>query len=140
MKYKKLLVLTGAISFFIFVSQAHAEIVQGNASSSTSVTTNIQGSGSVHTYIQSTVNGQTQTVEGDKPGTYVLNNSSEGTNSNNKNSVTITISQSPTPTASPSSRPTPQTKVLQASYMNVFSDVRLWFHQAVQDLLSFFHL
>ena len=138
MKYKILVILIGTAILLSVAPSSYAEIIQGDASSSTSVTTNMQGSGEVHTYIQSTVNGQTKTLESNKPGTYTLNNSSSGSASSSKSTVHITISTTPSPTPTATLSATP--KVVHATYMNVFTDIRLLFHDAVQQLLSFFHL
>lgn len=140
MKYNIALII-GLIGILGCASIAHAEIIQGQATSNTSVTTNIQGSGQVHTYIRSTVNGQTKTVEGDKPGTYILNNSSSGSTSSSKSTVTITtpLTQTPTPTPTVSATPTP-TKGQSYTYMKLFTSIRLFFHKEIQQLLFFFHL
>lgn len=138
MKYKELFLIIAIASLLSTAPLSYADIIQGDASSSTSVTTNIQGSGEVHTYIQSTVNGQTKTLESNKPGTYTLNNNSSGSASSSKSTEHIAISTNPTPT--PIATPSAVQKDIHATYMNVFTDVRLLFHEAVQQLLSFFRL
>lgn len=138
MKYKELFLIIAIASLLSTAPLSYADIIQGDASSSTSVTTNIQGSGEVHTYIQSTVNGQTKTLESNKPGTYTLNNNSSGNASSSKSTEHIAISTNPTPT--PIATPSAVPKDIHATYMNVFTDVRLLFHEAVQQLLSFFRL
>lgn len=60
-----------------YLSQTN--IQEGDSSSYSTVTTQTEGQGTVHTHIQSTVNGVTKTLDSDKPGTYTVENSGNPT-------------------------------------------------------------
>lgn len=118
------------ILFMFFTKPSSAAIIQGNAVSNTSVTTNIQGSGEVHTYIKSTVNGVTKVVEGDQPGTYTLNNSSD---IKATTTPSITPTKSATPTATITPKPTPK------SFLYPIIHLREFFQNLFKMIFPFFN-
>jgi hypothetical protein len=98
---RKSIILT--IILFILSSQlAYADDVQqGAASSQTTVQNTIQGPGSVSSHTESTVNGQTQTLDVNTPGTYTLNNSvPDSTTSNFPKKVIAPVMPSVVPSVS----------------------------------------
>ena len=122
--------------FLIIPTQTQAFVVQGNSSSTSTSTTTIEGSGSVTTHIQSTVNGSTKTFDSNIPGTYILENSSDDTD------VRIT----PRETLIPSSFATP-TAITKHDNENKLphtlafvGKIQSFFHETIQKLLSLFHL
>lgn len=77
---RKIFIFVTAILLFIISSKKIlAEVIQGNSSAQSSVTTNVSGNGQVHTRIEIEQNGVKKVVESDKPGKIevkVENNSS----------------------------------------------------------------
>lgn len=82
-------------------SFSQTNIQEGSSSSYSTITTQTEGQGSVHTHIQSTVNGVTKTLDSDKPGTYTVENSGNSTH------MTTPITQQQTLTQSAHSQQLP---------------------------------
>lgn len=126
---KGFLILLSALFIAVaFTASAQAEVIEGNASSDVTVNNSIQGSGEVHTHIESTVNGQTKVLDSNQPGSYTLHNSSSVSSSS-------TASISPTITPKPKPKPT-ITSTLAKTTQDPIKSLEVFFHTVIQKLLS----
>ncbi|HXS15039.1 MAG TPA: hypothetical protein VN711_02835 [Candidatus Saccharimonadales bacterium] len=73
---KKIFISSISLLFLFSLAQnAHADVIEGNASSTVDIETNIGGtSGSFTTHVETNVNGKTQTFDTNQPGKYHFEN------------------------------------------------------------------
>ncbi len=88
-----------SITAFSFTQPVYAAIIQGKASATVNVQTNVEGQGSVNTHIVTNVNGNTQTYDSSQSGSVHIVATGKGT------TVTETLQANATPSAKQLEKP-----------------------------------
>lgn len=134
-------ILFFSLFLLLFPCSAYAFVIQGTASSTTIIHTDVEGEGTATTHIESTVNGTTKILDSNQPGTYTLTNSQDSSESTQE----VTQVQEPTqnPSITPASNAALPTKVKEHTRIvsiNIFIHLQAIFHDAIQKLLQAFHI
>lgn len=116
--------IISAVLLLASTSGVSAQIATGNSSSHASVETNIQGNGNVSTHIEVNANGNTKTLDANKPGTYKLEVNSTENNQEQKTS--------PTPTVTPKPAEKPTSKTINTIKKN--DSLNYWLNNLITEL------
>jgi hypothetical protein len=125
------------ILFIVYVSLTvkvvfAQNITTGAASANSTVQTNIQGSGNVKTHIETTVNGQTNTVDSNEPGKIQVENNNGNVTISKTPQTSLSAISTPIATTSPSIKPI---KPIQKNFVfNLFERFSNFLHRIFKNL------
>jgi hypothetical protein len=107
---------------FASLTLAQDNITTGNATSETRVYNTVTGEGSVYTHIETTVNGQTNTVESKNPGEIDVRNDNGKVTVIKSPNVSVTVSESENSTPTPTIKPLPHQPTFVANFLEKISN------------------